>query len=118
MTDLTVRRVQDEHGSHIEPPLGQSWDNSTKLEWHAAVVALDTGLDIEIGPGALRVMRRGIWHAEPDTYSVNIMAGGGTTTSCSALNYHEAWIYLNGVRAGVWATAPTWSGAAEEAEIP
>lgn len=40
---MLVRRIEDGHGSHIEPPFQADWPEKTKLRWRAEVAALDTG---------------------------------------------------------------------------
>jgi hypothetical protein len=94
---MMVARVQDEQGSHIEPPLDESWDRMTKLTWQAAVISVDTGIEIAVGPGTTSVMRAGSWHLIPNTYSVTIRG----TTACGSLDFHETWWFLNGIEAGV-----------------
>lgn len=81
---MTVRRIHTENGSRIEPPFDESWPPQRRLEWWAAVTALDTGLNVEIRP-----------RARHDTYSV--IAGN---TSTSPLQYRDAWTYLTGFSAG------------------
>jgi hypothetical protein len=83
-----VTRVQDEHGDHIEPPLDTDADEATKLAWHAAVVAHDTGLRITLHDRVLST-------DGPGWYSLTI-----ERSSISALRYRDAWSYLNGVDTG------------------
>lgn len=82
----TVTRVDDEHGSHIEPPCDPKWTSLEKLQWHAACVALDC-------PSLrIRVTR---WPKTPPTYSLTV---GGT--SIGDQPFQDAWGYLNGVGTG------------------
>lgn len=78
-------------GTRIEPALDQKWTDVEKLAWHAAVVALDTGLPVSVYGGASNGRRQ--------LYGV-------TTGSSSHASYSfdEAWIFLNGLRAGVQAS--------------
>jgi hypothetical protein len=87
----TVRRIRTETGSHIEPELDPAWDEATKLAWHAAVTAHDTGLAIKLHDEAL------IRHGKNVSgyYAINV-----GRHSCSAFTYQDAWSYLNGVSVG------------------
>lgn len=93
MTDtITIRRIVTARGSHIEPPLDDAWTDLQKLQWHAAVILVDTGLEIGIseygecgcrpGHGAPTYMLTvGPTHIRHDTYldlwhSMNDMAIG------------------------------------------
>lgn len=87
---MTVRRIHTANGSHIEPPLDESWTPQQKLEWQAAVVAHDTGLRIEVRPG--RIEFDGV--SLPDVFSVNV------DSSSTVLSYAAAWTYLWGVDMG------------------
>jgi hypothetical protein len=87
-----VARIETGDGSHIEPPLDQSWDEATKLAWHAAAVAADTGLRIHVhDEAASNADGREI----PGWYALSI-----GHTGCSAMDYGTAWTYLNGVVTG------------------
>lgn len=78
-----VQRVHDGLGtSHIEPPLEQAWSNLERLRWHAAVTALDTGLQVLV-------------HPVKGGYSVQVENG-----SMSSMNYQNAWSYISGVLVG------------------
>jgi hypothetical protein len=65
-----------------------------KLQWHAAVVSLDTGIGlIEVTPSRYtirKILQRGY-------YCVQVDYGH----SIAPLNFHQAWSYLNGVVRGV-----------------
>lgn len=80
---MKVQRITTERGSHIEPPLDPAWPATTKLHWHAAIVTLDTGLNIQIT------------EYQPGEYNFTI---GGTGTS--PYTYNDAWTYLNGIGTG------------------
>ncbi|MFC8278454.1 hypothetical protein ACFUJR_39305, partial [Streptomyces sp. NPDC057271] len=82
---MNVTRVHTQRGSHIEPPLDPNWDNLTKLRWHAAVVAHETGLTVEVEP-----------QPEASDYSVTIVG----SSSAAAYTYREAWVYLSGIGVG------------------
>lgn len=90
----TVQRIHTARGSHIEPPLRTNASNHEKLLWHAAVTAHDTGLNIQIAPASHKIKRFGRW-VEPEPYWSIIV--GNTST---ALPYHAAWHYLNGIETG------------------
>lgn len=45
---MPVRRVEHAGGSHIEPPLDESWTDFHKLVWLAGVVEEDSGLRIRV----------------------------------------------------------------------
>lgn len=78
-----VTRVDNGHGSHIEPPLEQTWTDGFKLAWHAAVVAHDTGLRIR-----LHATDRG-------TYCINV-----GRHSLGDQPYHHAWHTLADISVG------------------
>jgi hypothetical protein len=90
---MHVVRVQDDTGTHIEPALDQTWDEVTKLRWHAAVVAHDTGLRIELHP-----------HLGEDghyQYGVNIgEIDGGGLSSFNVGAYLDAWYALTHISIG------------------
>lgn len=92
---MDVARVEHEGGSHIEPPLSESWDDLTKLEWHAGVVRADTGLPITVKAGAVTIndVPQDGW------YSITI-----ASSSHSAYTYDQAWIYMSGIITGHKAT--------------
>lgn len=94
---MTVTRVRTDHGSHIDPPFDHTWDDLTKLCWHAGVTAADTGLQVSVSPAYSRYKpnRWSPWITEHGVYNVNI----GYST-CGPMNYDRAWAYLNGVSAG------------------
>ncbi|MGW5175924.1 hypothetical protein ACWERY_16370 [Streptomyces sp. NPDC004082] len=89
---MNVTRLHDATGSHIEPGFDQTWSEETKLRWHAAVVAHDTGLVIEVHPhpGTRRT-----------SYGINIgEINKGGLTSISAGPYQEAWLALSNISHG------------------
>lgn len=99
---IEVIRVRDQRGSRIEPPMDDEWDQATKLAWQAAVVALDTGLDIAVTAGGLRRRNRRRWWRPrprwqdvPDVYSIHI-----GTSFITPLSFYAAWTLLNGISAG------------------
>lgn len=87
LSDIPIPHVERVHGpgggSHIEPPLDQTWTDAAKLAWHAAIVNADTGLTIRISTGG---------------YRFNISTPGAGT---GPLDFHSAWTYLNGIDHGV-----------------
>lgn len=92
---MNVRRVQDDRGSHIEPPINEEWDDLTTLRWLAGVVHADTGLDIRVNSGGLIV------DGVPQDDCFNIVLG---SSSASAFAFDSAWTYISGVSAGHRAT--------------
>lgn len=95
---MNVTRIHDQTGTHIEPPLGQSWPEARKLEWQAAVTSTDTGLDVQVHEANVHRDGRPIG----GLYQVRI---AGSTT-IAGLGFTETWAYLIGVAAGVLATKP------------
>ncbi|MFH9579118.1 hypothetical protein ACH4MO_14105 [Streptomyces globisporus] len=88
---MIVTRVHKAHSGHIEPPLNQAWDQLTKLTWKAAVVTLDTGLDITVTEAEYYtngVRNQGFY---------NVVVGHSST---GPLNFRSTWDYLNGVSTG------------------
>lgn len=81
---MLVRRIEDECGSHIEPPFQADWPEKTKLRWWAEVAALDTG-------GPVPTVR----------YSTGSPPGGfdiqfASSSTVGPLGYDQAWTLLNG----------------------
>lgn len=85
--DLTdVRRVENPRGSHIEPPLDQSWSPLDKLRWNARVVEIDSDLPIgtfdirDVGDGLFAMLTPGVGGMH-ETYSAVwqrlVMTGAG-----------------------------------------
>jgi hypothetical protein len=95
---MKVARIETENGSHIEPPLDQTWDNLTKLRWHAAVVMEDTGylVDIEIEESDYSTRTLGVWVRNRGYYDIRI---AGTVSGPHS--FDGAWDYLTGVSAGI-----------------
>lgn len=94
LESMTVARVQHECGSHIEPELDPDWDYETKLRWHAAVTAVDTGLPV-------RLYRGGSYRdgkPEPNVWAVTV-----GRFSHSAMGFRPLWTFLNGVTTGAQA---------------
>ncbi|MFE9124997.1 hypothetical protein ACFYOF_06175 [Streptomyces sp. NPDC007148] len=88
-----VTRVHTDTGSHIEPELDEAWDEETKLRWHAAVVAHDTGLTIEVHPHTESASRT--------QYGINIGSiREGGQTSLAARPYYAAWNALTHISIG------------------
>jgi hypothetical protein len=92
---MDVRRIQDPHGSHVEPELDSDWNDETKLRWHAGVTAVDAGLDIKL-------YRGGLWRngkPVPNVWAVSV-----GRHSYSAMDYRSLWTFLNGVITGAQAS--------------
>ena len=97
---MHVLIIEDERGgSHVEPPLLQSWDELTKLSWKAGTVWAATGVRVHIMPGAMSepviLGRFGPVVTRQDRFALRIGA-----SSIAAFDYRSAWDYLNGVEAG------------------
>lgn len=93
---MQITRVRDATGSHIEPELDESWDETRKLQWNAAVVSHDTGLTIAVHP-----------HKDHQGHALYGLGIGdphkGGMTSISAGSYDDAWTFLGAVSTGVQA---------------
>lgn len=88
---LDVKRVQTTSGgSHIEPPLQDTWSEIEKLRWHAGVVLVDSGVRVTIN--------------DSERYSVNgrdvPVIGIQVGNTMTSKRFDDAWNYLNGVSAG------------------
>lgn len=84
--DGTVRIVQTDGGSHVEPALDEVGESDyQKLRWHAAVVAARTGLDVGVEPS--------IGH---EGFDLRV----GWTVTGPGYSLGQAWVYLNGVCSG------------------
>lgn len=93
---MEVRRIADGSGSHIEPPLEQSWSDLEKLRWHAGVVLADTGVRVGVTTNSASHKNwRGDWVIDRDMYSLNV-----GRASYSAYRYDDAWTFIIGVSAG------------------
>lgn len=85
---LAVRRVETERGSHIEPPLDESWPDFVKLRWWAGVVFADSGLRVDVTR----------W-SSPGQYS---LTGKTPVRSWSrgAGSFDQAWLMLTNIGMG------------------
>lgn len=81
---MVVRRVSNGSGSHVEPPCDDRWSDLDRLRWHAAVVALDTGLRVRVEPGS-----------ERGRFTIYVGSAG-----VAPLSFGTAWAYLSGVSLG------------------
>lgn len=100
-----VRRVETEHGSHIEPPLDPQWSHGQKLAWRAAIVEMDTDLAVRIIDGQSATKRNDHWIPDRDVYAMTIN-GPGRAVGLSPMDFHTAWAYLNGIDCGARAAQP------------
>lgn len=91
-----VTRVNTPDGHRWEPPLDTRAAEPAKLAWHAAVVAAQTGIaiDLQLGDGTGR------------TYAITLTTPNGSFTGIT-LRFDDAWIYLVGVADGAAFTRPT-----------
>lgn len=92
----TVERVHEDHGSRIEPPLDHDWHPIDRVRWKAAVVMMDSGLDIRVSPG--RVKLNGV--PLRGSYEVRVRGALPGYTSVLNLSYESAWTYLQGIEIG------------------
>jgi hypothetical protein len=92
---MQVERIKTEHGSHIEPRLEQWWSKRKKLEWHAAVIEVDSGIPVRVSRADYSTKIAGVWIPNPGYYDVST-----GRSSCGPLTYDDAWSYLNGIAAG------------------
>jgi hypothetical protein len=83
-------RVENGHGSAIDPPLDDSWSHQRQLEWRCAVVRVDTGLEVSVRPGHSWLNG----YELPDQFSLS-----GRTWARSA-DFWNCWTYLNGLEQG------------------
>lgn len=84
---LEVRRVEDETGTHIEPPLGD-WPDIDRIRWNAGVLLVDHGVEIhttEISPGL---------------FAFHGVYPHGVAWGVSARPFGDAWTFLNGCATG------------------
>jgi hypothetical protein len=95
MPEVTdVRRIVTEHGSHIEPPLGEDWTEWDKLRWKLAVTLLDAGLPpdaAEVYPADYRVdgvIQRSMWDLR------------WLGSSLGAVDYAGMWNLMIGIKIG------------------
>lgn len=89
---MKVSRIETQNGSQVIPELDQAWDNLTRLRWKAGIAALDTGLPIHLDHADIRADREG-----PSLRGFVVQVG----TLSTALDFDEAWHYLEGIRVGV-----------------
>lgn len=91
---VDVRMVQDGNMTYPDPPFDPDWSDRTKLEWHAAIAELESGVRIRIADGHFRLMENGRWVEHEPHYSVQV------GYSSTVLPFRGAWTYINGARAG------------------
>lgn len=87
-----VARIVHEGSSWIEPPLDQTWSEDERLAWHAAVVAVDTGLRVKVWTGA----------ADPRSpFVIGLGTAAAGMGSSGDFDFHAASTFLSGIRVGV-----------------
>ena len=94
MSDIVVRRIHTDTGSHIEPPLDEHASEFDRLRWHAAVVEHDTGIHVAVN----QQPKGSLW--ERSLFGFNV---GGS--SIAAYDFRSAWTFLTGVRVGASAAS-------------
>jgi hypothetical protein len=79
MEDLSivVTCAETELGSYVQPPSDGGWTQRQKVAWHAAVCAVDTGLQIKV-------------FASEDRKSTFVPQGEGRAWIMQLLNYQDA----------------------------
>lgn len=83
--------MSESGGSHIEPPLDQSWSELEKLQWRAAVVALDSGVEVSVHSAVFWIGDR----KQEGTFDIRYGRG------VESVGYLDtAWSFLNGVELG------------------
>lgn len=82
---MKVERVMTEGGDHIEPPLDPNWTELRKLEWLAAVVAVDTGFVVTVRQAPSHRWR----------YCLS-----GPGWGLSDMAFAQCWDYLSGISIG------------------
>jgi hypothetical protein len=92
---IEIKRIRTPSGSHIEPPLDQTWSDLEKLEWQAAVTSADSGMRITVTPSTSKYWALNRWWPVKGEYDVQF-PGGGT----GPFSFHEAWAYLSGISLG------------------
>jgi hypothetical protein len=96
---MKVTRNQD--GSH-SPAYDEDWPEVTRLEWHAAVIALETGLRIDVEctrnlPAGVRV--RDYPDARQDIFRISVK-GTWAMGITDPVEFKDAWNFLDGVKVG------------------
>ena len=92
---VTVRRVDTGHGSRVEPRFDDGWSDGDKLAWKAAVVSLDTGLDVKVEAAVVGGSYG--WHAYYDIRCFRSSSG--------PYRYEDAQQVLSGISIGAEARA-------------
>ena len=92
------------NGGH-SPAYDETWPPDVQLEWHAGIVALDTGLRIQVTKSS--DIRTGV-RVDPglvtdEKYHLRI-SGPKTSVGIGPVDFHAAWNYLDGVSAGARAS--------------
>lgn len=93
---VEVERVFSENGmsSHIEPPLDPEWSDLQKLQWHAAIVEMDTGVKFTIreqrtnGRLYYGYSYRNVGATANDYYDMWTFLNGFSDGHCAARDYH------------------------------
>ncbi|MFE3229315.1 hypothetical protein [Nocardia sp. NPDC059228] len=93
----TVRRVEDETGSHVEPPFDEMWPDLWKLRWLAASVGAAIGTEIHVGEDTKHggPYRFGISYRYSDIDGTPVGVGTSQSRSVDGM-----WTYLTGMESG------------------
>lgn len=89
---MKVTRIHEEWGSYISPPIDQEWDQLTQLQWHAAIVEMDTGIPIKVTDEGR------VWVEGKLQTDIRFLVFIGNT-GASPMRFDTAWTYLNGAAA-------------------
>lgn len=84
-TRMRVKRIETEDGSYLDPPFDEQWPALQKLQWRAAVLDEDTGVDVEINE----------WPEGSGSFRLTAVKLDVTIEGLS-----HAWDFLNGMSAG------------------
>jgi len=87
-----LRRVENGHGTHLEPRCPETTDVLVHLRWWAAVTRVDTGIPFDVRPANYRI------DGVKQTGWFDVVSPHGATGPLTA---HDAHTYLSGISHGV-----------------
>ena len=82
-TPPTVRRIETDTGSHVEPPIDQAWSELEQLRWKAAVTEVDGGVPVRV------------WEMGRGRYSVQV-----GRSSLGAAGFDQCWSHMSSASCG------------------
>lgn len=89
---MDVKRIETEHGSHIEPAYRNSWPEGKRLAWKLGVTLIDHGLHLTAHDSNSSTKILGKWVRNPGT-SWNLAATGRGWVISSG-SFDETWSNL------------------------